>query len=154
MTWSPDSSIAGINIGALASPTYGLVADLTSIPNAVKKAVSTLGGTQANVTANSAAYPFDVTFTKPANYRRLPSPNPVTGKYPPIPSNQYKIVIRKGLDVASGVPATAVIRLTVDVPAGAETYSPAQLNALCSFLTGLLTEEGADLADTLITGVV
>jgi hypothetical protein len=35
-----------------------------------------------------------------------------------------------------------------------DSYSPAEVRAFASFLVGVLSEESADLGDTLVTGVV
>lgn len=154
MTWSPDSSITGGAQTGLTSPTYTLTEDHTSVANAVQHAVTALGGTQTGVTANTISEPFTVTLTKPANPRALPAANAITGLRGSIPVNQWKLIIRKGADVAAGVPATAIIRCTMDIPAGMDSYSPAQLRAMISLLVGILTEESADLGDTLVTGVI
>lgn len=154
MTWSPDSSTTGATVTGLTTPTYTLVDDTAPVMNAKQKTVSALGGTQGTATANSADKPFTATFYKPSAYQALPPANPITGLRGSIPRNQYKLIVRKGGDVASGVPASVVGRLTIDVPAGMESYNPDQIRAFVSFLVGLLNEESADLADTLLTGVL
>lgn len=154
MTWSPDSSITGGAQTGLTSPTYGLTADSTSVANAVQHAVTSLGGTQTGVTAHTISEPFTVTLTKPANPRALPAANAVTGLRGSIPTNQWKLIIRKGADVAPGVPAVAILRCTIDIPSGMDSYSPAQIRAMTSLLVGILNEESADLGDSLVTGVM
>ncbi len=153
-TWSPDASITGGTITSFTSPTYTLVDDTAPVVNAKCKAVSALGGTQGTASANSASLPFTETFYKPAVLRALPPANPVTGLRGQIPTNQWKLIIRKGGNVASGIPAQITIRLTIDVPAGMETYAPDDVKASVSFLVGLLNEESQDLAESLITGVL
>lgn len=153
MTWSPDSSIAGSAAGTFSSPTFTQVDDTAPVQNARQKTVTAVSGT-GSATPNSVSNPFTATFYKPATAQRLPAPNPVTGLRGSIPNNQYKLVIRKGGEVASGVPATAIARLTIDVPAGMDSYNPDEVRALVSYLIGLLDEESADLAETLLTGVV
>jgi hypothetical protein len=154
MTWSPDSSTTGGAQTGFTDPTYTLVSDLAPAPNAKQHAVSALGGTQAGVTANSISSPFTVTLFKPASVKQLPAPNPVTGLRGAIPVNRWSLIIRKGMSAASGVPVTAIVRLQVDIPAGADSYSPAEIRGLMSFLVGILSEESADLGDTLISGVI
>jgi len=154
MTWSPDSAITGGAQTGFTTPGYTQADDLAPVVNAKQKTVTALTGTQTGATANSASSPFTATFYKPATLRSLPAPNPVTGKYGAIPVNQWKLIVRKGGQVASGVYATMVARLTIDIPAGMETYSPAEVRALASYLVGLLDEESADLGDTLVSGVV
>lgn len=154
MTWSPDSSITGGTITGFTTPAYTQVDDTAPVVNAKQKTVTALTGTQGAATANTASRPFTATFYRPQSIRSLPAPNPVSGLRGSIPNNQYKLVVRKGGYAAADVPCTAVARLTIDVPAGMDSYNADELKALVSYLTGLLTEECNDLADTLVTGVL
>lgn len=154
MTWSPDSSTTGATVTGLTSPTYTLVDDVAPVVNAKQKTVSALGGTQGTATANTASRPFTATFYRPSAIKPIPTPNPVTGLRGQIPNNQYKLIVRKGGFAAADVPVTAIARLTIDVPAGMDTYNGDEIRALVSFLVGILNEESADLADTLLTGVL
>lgn len=154
MTWSPDSSTTGGAQTGFTSPTFTLVDDTAPVVNAKQKTVSALGGTQGTAVANSASIPFTSTFYKPAVIRQLPAANPISGARGSIPNNQYKWIIRKGGFAASGVPVTAIARLTIDVPAGMDSYNPDDVRALASYLVGQLSEESADLGDTLVSGVL
>lgn len=154
MTWSPDSSTTGGAQTGFTSPTFTLVDDTAPVVNAKQKTVSALGGTQGSATANSASSPFTATFYKPASLKSIPSPNPLTGLRGSIPSNQYKLVIRKGGLAAAGVPVTAIFRGSWDIPAGMDSYNPDEVRSFTSFIVGLLNEESADLGDTLVTGVL
>jgi len=154
MTWSPDASTTGGAQTGFTSPTFTLVDDLAPVVNAKQKTCTTLGGTQGTAVANSASLPFTATFFKPATFKQLPAANPITGLRGQIPNNQFKLVIRKGGYAALGVPVTLIARLSIDVPAGMETYNPDDVRSFASFLCGLLSEESADLGDTLVTGVV
>lgn len=154
MTWSPDSSTTGGTVTGLTSPTFTLVDDTAPSVNGKQKAVSALGGTQGTASANSISKPFTVTFYKPASPRVLPPANPLTGMRGSIPNNQYKLIIRKGGYADSGVPAVAVCRLTIDIPAGMDAYAPDDIKSMISFLVGVLNEESQDLAETVLTGVL
>ncbi len=154
MTWSPDSTTTGGAQTGFTDPTYTLADDVPPVVNAKQKTVTALGGTQSGVTANSLSSPFTATFYKPAAPKQLPAPNPVSGLRGAIPNNQYKLIIRKGGYAAAGVPVTAIVRITFDIPAGMDSYNPAEVRGLASFLVGLLSEESADLGDTLVTGVL
>lgn len=154
MTWSPDSSTTGGAQTGFTTPTFTLVDDLAPVVNAKQKTCTALGGTQGTAVANSASLPFTATFFKPASFKQLPAANPITGQRGQIPNNQYKLVIRKGGYAAAGVPVTLIARLSIDVPAGMETYNADDVRSFASFLVGLLSEESADLGDTLVTGVV
>lgn len=154
MPWSPDSSTTGGTVTGLTSPTYTLTADTAPVANAKQMTVTALGGTQGSATANAVSRPFTETFYKPAQTRSLPPANPATGFRGAVPNNQYKLIIRKGGFAAADVPVTAIARITFDIPAGMDSYNPDEVRALVSFLVGLLNEESADLADTLLTGVL
>lgn len=153
MTWSPDSSITGGTITGYTTPAFTLVDDQAPAVNAKQKTCTALTGTQGTASANTVNEPFTVTFYKPP-LQGLPAANPVTGLRGAIPKNPWRIVIRKGGEVASGVAATAVVRINLDIPAGMETYDPDQIKSLVSFMAGLFNEECQDLAETLITGVL
>jgi hypothetical protein len=152
-SWSPDSSTTGGAQTGFTSPAFTLVDDTPPVVNAKQKTVSAVSGT-LTATPNTASSPFTATFYKPAAFKQLPAPNPVSGLRGQIPNNQYKLVIRKGGNAAAGVPVTAICRVTWDIPAGMETYNPDEVRALTSFMVGLFTEESADLGDSLITGVL
>jgi len=154
MPFSPDSSTTGGTVTGLTSPTYTLVSDQAPAVNAKQWAVSALGGTQGSASANSVSKPFTASFYKPAVPRALPAANPLTGLRGSVPNNQYKLIIRKGGYSEAGTPCTAIARLTVDIPAGMDAYNPDEVRALVSFLVGILNEESADFADTLLTGVL
>lgn len=154
MTWSPDSSTTGGAQTGFTSPTFTLADDTPPVVNAKQKTVTALGGTQGSATANTASSPFTATFYKPSAIKALPAPNPLTGARGSVPNNQWKLIIRKGGNAASGTPVTAIARLTIDIPAGMDSYNPDEVRALCSFLVGILSEESADLGDSLVTGVL
>lgn len=154
MPWSPDTSITGATVTGLTNPTYTNVEDVPPVANARQITVTALGGTQTDVDANTVSKPFTATFYKPTALKSLPAANPLSGLRGSVPNNQYRLVVRKGGDCAADTPAVAIARLTIDVPAGMETYDAANVRALVSFLVGLLTEESDGLADTLLTGVV
>lgn len=155
MTWSPDSSITGgAQSAGPTAATFTQVDDSAPALGAKQKTITALGGTAGSATANTASSPFTATFYKPATLAKLPAPNPVTGLRGSVPNNQYRLIIRKGGYAASGVPVTAIARLTIDVPAGMDSYNPDEVRALAAYLVGVLTEESADLGDTLVTGVL
>jgi hypothetical protein len=155
MTWSPDSSITGGAQNGLTSPTYGIVADLAPEQNGVQHAVTTIGGTQAGVRSHTVSDPFTATFYKPKSPKALPNPNPVTGRYGAVPKNTFGLIIRKGVNYAANqAPDILTMRLSIDVPAGADAYDAANIRAACSLLVGILSEESADFGDSIVTGIV
>lgn len=153
-SWSPDGSITGGTVTGFTTPAYTQVVDTPPAINAKQMTVTQLTGTQGSATANTADKPFTETFYKPNVLKALPPANPMTGLRASIPVNQWKLIVRKGAYSAAGVPGTIIGRLTIDVPAGVESYNPDEVKAFISYLVGLLNEESADLADTLLTGVL
>lgn len=153
MTWSPDGSTTGGAITGFTAPTFTLVDDTAPVVNAKQKTVSAIS-TMGAATANTVSKPFTATFYKPAQVKSLPAANPITGLRGAVPNNQYKLIIRKGGFASADVPVTAVCRLTIDVPAGMDSYNPDEVKSMVSFLVGLLNEESNDLAETLLTAVV
>lgn len=154
MTWSPDSSITGGAQSGFTSPVFTTVDDTAPAVNGKQKAISAIAGSGFTASANSISKPFTFTFYKPATPRALPAPNPVTGLRGAIPNNQYKLIVRKGGLASADVPVTLVARLTIDVPAGMDSYNPDEVRAAMSLLVGLLSEESADLGDTVVSGVL
>lgn len=152
-SWSPDSSITGGAQTGFTSPAFTQADDTPPAINSKQKTVTAISGT-LTATANSFSNPFTSTFYKPAQPKALPAANAQTGLRGSIPNNQYKLIVRKGGECAAGVPAVLVGRLTIDIPAGMETYDPDEVRAFASYLVGLLTEESSDLGDTLVTGVL
>jgi len=154
MTMAIPTSITGGAQTGFTTPTYTTVADKAPA-NANQNIVTAVGGTQAGVRIHSVSDPFTIRVTKPVNVRVLPSPNPVTGKYPPLPSNRYSVVIQKGANfAANNAPAIALARLYLDVPAGTDAYDAANLRAMCSALVGTLNQISAGIGDTLSNGVI
>jgi len=87
--------------------------------------------------------------------RALPAPNPVTGKYSAIPMNTYGVIIRKGMNFAANqAPVVSIARLSWDVPAGADAYSPAEIRAMASLLCGILSQQSSGVGDTLTSGIM
>lgn len=155
MPFSPDASITGGTQTGLTSPTYTLAADTPPGQGQKQWAVSALGGTQTNVRANTISDPFAVTFFKPVAPKALPAANPITNRYSSIPVNTYGMLVRKGVRVDSNATqAIARVRVNFDIPAGSDSNDAINIRAMISFLVGILTEEGDDLSDTLLTGVL
>jgi hypothetical protein len=115
--------------------------------------VTSLGGTQTDVRANTAGDPFLVRLRK-FPYRNLPARNPVNGSYGSIPRNKFEMLFVKGVKVdTAGLVVPMDVRITATTPAGAELNDAANIRALWSFIIGLLTEESADIGDSHISGV-
>jgi hypothetical protein len=149
------SPVTGSAQTGLTSPTYTLVADSAPDVNGKQWVVTALGGTQTGVSVHSVASPFSLTFWKPKFARILGNPNINTGVIANVPKNTYKWVCRKGVTPLAGQPIqTAVITLSMEVPAGADTADSEDIRAALSLLVGAVTQVSAGTGDTLINGVM
>lgn len=156
MSIAVTSPITGAPQTGFTSPTYTVVADTAPVQNPGKQVVVTaLGGTQTGVTTHSVAAPFTINFTRPATLKVLPNPNPVTGVVTPVPSNTYKVIVRKGLLPLAGQPfKVGSITVISEIPAGADTADPANVRALFSAALGAAWQQAAGMGDLAINGVL
>lgn len=118
-------------------------------------AVTGTTGTMTGVVAHSISLPFTLNFTRPANPRVLGSPNPVTGVIASVPMNVYKLIVRKGVQVATGQnPKVMLITVTCEVPAGSDVADPANVRAAFSAAIGALSQQSAGMGDLAINGIL
>lgn len=150
------SPVTGSAQTGFTSPSFTVVAD--SAPNAYSKqyAVTAAGGTGlSTVDVHAASSPFTITFSRPANARSAPTPNPITGVMGNSPRNVYSVIVRKGEKPGvSQNPQTAVLRCDFAVVAGADVTEPDDVRAALSFLLGCLSQQSAGLGDTLINNIL
>lgn len=155
MSISLTSPVSGSAQTGFTTPTYSLTADVA--PNNASKqyAVTSLGGTQANVEAHSVSKPFTITVSRPQQLKTLPQANPVTGVIKSIPMNSYKVLTRKGMKPALNQnDIVAFVRTEIMIPAGADTYEPEEIKAMLSAHIGALSQQSAGIGDTTISGVL
>lgn len=152
--WNPTSPLTGAAQTGFTSPTYTLTADYAPEANGKQVAVTALGGTQTGVTVHTVASPFTANFVRPKQYKMLGQPNPVTGRLPSVPMNAYNLVVRKGVTPLAGQPVKPmIIRVSMDIPAGADTYDAPNIRAGISLACGLLWQQAAGLGDTTVSGI-
>lgn len=153
MTWALTTPITGGAQTGFTAPTYTIGADTAPDVNGKQVAVSALGGTQAGVTVHSVSSPFTVTMIKPKAFKSLAAVVPNTGLLPSVPKNSWKIIIRKGVTPLAGQPASIMlIKIDIDVPAGADTADAPNIRAAISAAIGALSQQSAGLGDTLVSG--
>jgi hypothetical protein len=156
MSIALNSPITGLAQTGFATPTYTVATDTAPAGNPGKQVVVTaLGGTQTGVTVHSVQSPFTINFTRPANLRTLGAANPVTGVISSIPSNVYKVIGRKGVTPASGLPArTATCEVIVTVPSGADSFDAPNIRALLSATLGAASQQVSGFGDMCVNGVL
>lgn len=148
-------TITGAPQTGFTSPTYTMGADVAPDVNGKQAACTAVGGTQAGVRTHAVSDPFTATFTRPKLLKSLPQVNPITGKYPPIPSNKYSYLIRKGvLPAANVAPQVMTVRVEVDVPAGADSYDAPNVRAAQSLAFGEVWSNSAGCGDTSVSGIM
>lgn len=137
------------------APTYTIVTDLAPSPQGKQVAVTALGGTQVGVTTHTVSSPFTINFVRPATYKVLGKPNPVTGLIKDVPRNTYKWIIRKGVTPLAGQPfAVMQVSVNIDVPAGSDSADAPNVRACLSALIGALNQTSAGVGDTANSGIV
>lgn len=155
MAFSPASPLTGGAQTGLTSPTYTLTSDVAPDATGRQYAVTALGGTQAGVTSHSASSPFTLTMFRPKAFKALGQPDPGTGVIYRVGKNAWKIIVRKGVTPAADQPAqTMQCTITMEVPAGADTYDSANVRACMSLAAGALWAESSDIGDSLVSGIL
>lgn len=153
--FGPSSPVTGGPQTGLTSPTYTLTSDVPPVSHAEQYAVTALGGTQTNVASHSVASPFTITMFRPANFKYVGTPNPVTGVVSNVPRNVYKVITRKGvLPLAGQSPVVMLVSTEISVPAGADLADPNSVRAALSAHFGTLWSDSAGVGDVTVNGVL
>jgi hypothetical protein len=155
MSFALTTPVTGGAQTGFTAPTYTLVTDTAPTVNGKQWAVSALGGTQTGVVVHSVASPFTVTFSRPASFKVLGKANPITNVVANVPTNVYKMLVRKGVTVLAGQPyALALGRAEFAIPAGSDTADAANLRAMFSLMVGAMTQQSAGIGDTAVSGII
>jgi len=155
MSFAPTSPVTGATVTGLTTPTYTLSADSPPDVNAKQFAVTALGGTQTGVDVHSVSKPFTLAMFKPKKMNALPQANSTTGIIKDVPNNVYKIIGRKGaVPAANQVPRTAIINMSISIPAGTDTYEAEEIRAQWSAFVGMLNQNSSALCDVFLTGIL
>lgn len=150
----PATVTGGAQTG-FTTPGYTTTVDSAVDVNSRQVAVTAITGTQATVDAHSVARPFTISVSRPKQFQVLGKANPVSGLIASVPRNTYKFLIRKGVTPLAGQPSqVALVRVEIEVPAGADIADPANLRAMISATVGTLTSVSAGIGDTMINGVL
>lgn len=154
MTWSPSTPVTGSAQTGFTSPTYTLSSDTYPGVNGKQHAVTALGGTQTGVRTHSVSDPFTIAGGRPTSLRSLPPLNG-NGQLSSVPRNTYFVITRKGVNVmANQPPVTMLIKTTIEVPAGSDSYDSANVRAALSAHIGALSQQSAGVGDLAAMGVL
>lgn len=156
MSVSLTSPVTGSAVTGFTSPTYTLTEDSAGKSYAKQWAVTALGGTQpGSVDVHSISTPWTVTVERPANFRGVGTPNPVTGTLGVQPRNVFKVRFRKGMLPLSGqADQISNCELRIPIVAGADSADPENIRALFSLMGGILNADADTLAQACIDGIV
>jgi hypothetical protein len=146
------TNVTGTAQTGLTTPGYTVSQDQAPAFNAKQWLVSALTGTQTGVRVHTAADPFTVAFWRDAAIKVL-GPLGLNNRYTSIPVNAYKTITRKGVLPAANQPSSVmIIRTTIEVPAGAESYDAANMRAALSLHFGALSQQSAGWGDSVNAG--
>lgn len=148
------SPITGSPQTGFSSPSFVVTGDTAPTSNG-KQVVITSASGAAGITAGSISSPFTVNFTRPLNLRILQPVNAVTGVLRSVPKNVFKMITRKGvIPLAGQATALEIITTEFSVPAGSDLADPVNVRAGVSAHVGALTQQSANIGDTLVTGIL
>jgi hypothetical protein len=117
--------------------------------------VTSLGGTQTDVSVHSVSSPFLVSVTKPSAFKPLSLVDPRTGRLTSVPRNVWKMIVLKGAIPLAGQAVVPILaRLEVAIPAGVDSADPNEIRAFWSFFGGLLYNQAGGLADSCLSGTL
>lgn len=155
MAFTLTSPITGAAQTGFTVPTYTLTADTPPAGLGGKQwAVTALGGTQIGVTSHTIARPFTVSIIPPKVWKTLEAVGN-DGVVRNVPRNITRVIGRAGvLPLGGQANQIAVIRVSLEIPAGSDTTDSAQIRALLSATVGALSQQSAGLGDTLIAGIL
>lgn len=155
MAFTLSTPVTGATVSGLTSPTYTVAQDTVVAPNQKQYVVTSLGGTQTDVSSHSVASPFLVSMTKPTSFKPLSLVNPVTGRLTSVPRNVWKMIFLKGATpLANQATVPIIVRVEIAVPAGVDTADPNEIRALLSFLGGVYNVSAGGIAASLMDGVL
>lgn len=147
-------TITGTAQVGFTSPSATTAVDVSPFSNGKQVAISAVTGMPL-VTTHSMSSPFTLNFFKPVAAKVLGAISTVTGRLQgKIPRNNYGLITRKGVTPAAGQPPVAmIVRTTIEVPAGADTYDAANVRAALSVHFGALSTLSSGIGDTTVTGI-
>lgn len=154
MAFAPTSPVVGSAVTGLTSPTYTLSADSAPVATGKQYAVTALGGTQTGVRVHSISSPFTITWFRDPQLKQLGALNG-NGQLTAVPMNKHRFVMRVGLlPLAGQAYKTGIIRVEMDIPAGAELADSAQIKAAFSCLGGVFSVNADAHYNSVSTGVI
>lgn len=152
---SLSTPVSGIDTTGFTTPTFTVAVDQAPDTNAKAWYVTAFGGTvPGSLRAHSASDPFRISFWKDKIIKVLGQLG-LNGQYTSVPINKYKVVLQKGVLVAANQPSRqCIMRLEIEVPAGAELYDLPNIRGALSLLCGSLDQQITGIGDTVGAGAL
>lgn len=148
------TNITGGAQTGFTTPGYTVTADVAADVNGKQWAITAITGTQAGVTAHTPQSPFTWSYWRPKVAKLLPAIG-LNAQYTNVPNNKHVIITRKGVTIAANQPPrVAQARIELEIPAGAESYDPANVRALLSATIGALNQLSAGVGDTVTSNIL
>lgn len=151
-----ESPVTGQAISSLTSPTYTLVAEQALDLNQKAYYVSALGGTQTSVDAHSIVKPFQLILSKPKSIK-MPTALTMTaiGQVTNVPSNEHKVLTRKGCAINSnGGLGRILIETRFVIPVGVPYYDAPAIAAAISLHVGAIKQDANDFVTVISNGTI
>jgi len=150
-------TITGAAVTGFTAPLYATVVDQSDISSKSFIVNGLVSGTApGTVTFHTITSPFSTLIRRAARLQALSIKflNGITGKYTKVPRNPYSIVTRKGVSIQNGQVETMLIRTTIEVPAGAESFDLANVRAGLSAHCGFVFAQADGAATTTSNGIL
>lgn len=155
MSFLLPSPLTGATVTGLTSPTYLNTQDQITLPNAKQYVVTSLGGTQTDVSVHTVSSPFLASLTKPSAFKPLGMIDPRTGRLTSVPRNVWKMIVLKGGTPLAGQASVPILhRGEFAIPAGIDAADPNEIRAFMAFIGGMYWNQASGLADSFISGVM
>lgn len=138
----------------LTSPTYTFVPGISRDSASKAYTVSALGGTQTGVAIHSLSKPKEVIFKRFAAFMRAAKYNSLTQLFGVVPKNTISIIGRGGVNISATQVELMSVRVDISVPAGAEAYEPANVEAVTLMTIQATINQLAQLLDASRSGVI
>lgn len=118
--------------------TYTFVPDLPADNRSRVAVISAVGGTQTGVSIHTAEAPKQFITKRPASIAQPSGFNTTTGRYSKVPKNVTRVIFRGSAKVSANQWEVIPITLDLPIPAGAESFDRANVDAsVLAFITGL-----------------
>lgn len=154
-TYMLPTSLSGANIGSIDSPTFTLAPSTGPSNTSIAAVVTSLGGTQSSVGAQTVDDPYIITFTWPQAFKTLEGKLSLLGGFfRGVPVNRCTLQTSKGTKVnALGGRALSSIRTDYSLVTGASAMTPQEFASAMSLHHAAQEDAAQEIYDALVLGI-